>query len=178
METNDTFERTNYDFSDEPIVETPANYAGFFMRFVALLVDGFILNVVSYVLILPLMGGFDMSMFLEDPDMMSEAEAMEYGMQMFSIFGKLAVLSLIASWLYYALMESSSKQGTLGKMALGIKVTDMDGNRISFGRATGRYFSKIISAIPLYIGFIMAAFTDNKQALHDKIASTLVLKNK
>ena len=79
-------------------------------------------------------------------------------------------------WLYFALLESSAKQGTLGKMALGIRVTDLDGNRISFGRATGRYFAKFISAIILYIGFIMAAFTAKKQALHDIIASTLVIK--
>jgi uncharacterized RDD family membrane protein YckC len=73
-------------------------------------------------------------------------------------------------------MESSARQATLGKMALGIVVTDLDGNRIGFGRATGRYFAKILSALILLIGFIMAAFTQKKQGLHDIIAGTLVVK--
>ncbi len=80
-----------------------------------------------------------------------------------------------AQWLYFALMESSVKQGTLGKMALGIIVTDANGNRISFGRATGRYFGKIISGAILCIGYIMAGFTEKKQALHDMIAGCLVV---
>jgi uncharacterized RDD family membrane protein YckC len=88
----------------------------------------------------------------------------------------MAILAvMIVGWLYYALMESSVNQATLGKMALGIKVTDLDGNRISFGRATGRYFGKIVSGMILYIGFIMAGFTEKKQALHDIMASCLVV---
>jgi uncharacterized RDD family membrane protein YckC len=82
---------------------------------------------------------------------------------------------LILQWLYYALMESSNKQATLGKLALGIVVTDLSGGRISFGRATGRYFGKIISGLILYIGFIMAGLTEKKQALHDIMASCLVV---
>ena len=79
-------------------------------------------------------------------------------------------------FLYSALMESSKWQATVGKKAVGIKVTDMKGNRISFGKATGRYFSKFISGIICYVGYIMASFTDKKQGLHDMIAGTLVLK--
>jgi uncharacterized RDD family membrane protein YckC len=74
-------------------------------------------------------------------------------------------------------MESSSRQATVGKIALGIEVTDLEGNRLSFGRALGRNLAKIISALILYIGFIMAAFTKRKQALHDMIASALVVKH-
>jgi len=73
-------------------------------------------------------------------------------------------------------MESSELQATLGKMALGICVTDKYGNRISFGRATGRHFAKIISSLTLGIGYLAAAFTEKKQALHDIIAGCLVLK--
>ncbi len=73
-------------------------------------------------------------------------------------------------------MESSSQQATLGKIALGIMVTDLSGNRISFARASGRHFTKILSGIILYIGFIMAGFTEKKQALHDIIADCLVVK--
>jgi uncharacterized RDD family membrane protein YckC len=73
-------------------------------------------------------------------------------------------------------MESSARQATLGKMAVGIKVTDEAGARISFGRAVGRYFGKFVSTIILLIGFLMVAFTEKKQGLHDKLAGTLVVK--
>lgn len=86
------------------------------------------------------------------------------------------LLTAVAGWLYFALMESSKFQGTIGKLALGIVVTDMDGNKVSFGKATGRYFGKIISAIILYVGFMMAGFTEKKQGLHDILAGTLVWK--
>jgi len=88
----------------------------------------------------------------------------------------LQTLFFCAFWIYEAAMESSSKQATLGKMALGLKVTDEQGRRISFGRATARYFSKIISGMILLIGYIMAGFTARKQALHDMIAGTLVTR--
>jgi uncharacterized RDD family membrane protein YckC len=84
--------------------------------------------------------------------------------------------SILIGWLYFALMESSNKQATLGKMLIGIKVTDLDGNRITFGKATARHFSKIISGVILAVGYIMAGFTQRKQALHDIIAGTLVVK--
>jgi uncharacterized RDD family membrane protein YckC len=73
-------------------------------------------------------------------------------------------------------MESSSAQATLGKLIIGIKVTNVHGDRISFGRATARYFAKVISALTLFIGYIMAGFTNKKQALHDIIADCLVIK--
>ncbi|MDP8228496.1 MAG: RDD family protein [Candidatus Electryoneaceae bacterium] len=85
--------------------------------------------------------------------------------------------ALLLGWLYYALMESSVRQATLGKMAIGIIVTDINGGRISFARATGRYFSKCISAIILLIGYIMAGLSAKKQALHDMIADCLVITN-
>lgn len=78
-------------------------------------------------------------------------------------------------WLYFAFMESSPKMATLGKQSLGIVVTDMDGNRISFGKATGRYFGKIISSLFFGVGYLMAAWTGRRQALHDIMAGTLVL---
>ena len=82
---------------------------------------------------------------------------------------------LVIPWLYWALMESFSKQATLGKRALGILVTDIEGRRISFGRATVRYWAKIISSLTLLIGFIIAGFTSRKQALHDIISGCLVV---
>jgi uncharacterized RDD family membrane protein YckC len=89
----------------------------------------------------------------------------------------LATISLLVTWLYHAWMESSEWQATLGKRMLGLVVTDMAGRRISFGRATVRHFSKIITnMVPLAIGYIMAGFTEKKQALHDMIAGCLVLR--
>jgi uncharacterized RDD family membrane protein YckC len=85
------------------------------------------------------------------------------------------LFTFIVGLLYKTLMESSSKQGTLGKMIMGIKVTDLNGERISFGRAVGRYLASIISTIILGIGLLMAGWTKKKQALHDIIAGTLVV---
>jgi uncharacterized RDD family membrane protein YckC len=86
------------------------------------------------------------------------------------------VIGIILNWLYYTLFEASSKQATLGKMALGIKVTDLDGEPITFARANGRYWAKIISTLTLLVGYIMAAFTERKQALHDILAGCLVVQ--
>jgi uncharacterized RDD family membrane protein YckC len=84
----------------------------------------------------------------------------------------------ILNWLYFSLLESSPKQATVGKLALGIVVTDLKGNKISFARASARYWSKFVSTAIIGIGFIMAGFTSKKQALHDIIAETLVIKNR
>ncbi len=86
------------------------------------------------------------------------------------------VISLVISWLWYTLTESSTWQATPGKKILGLKVTDEQGNRISFGLANKRYWSKILSTLILLGGFLMVAFTEKKQGLHDKIAGTLVVK--
>jgi len=86
------------------------------------------------------------------------------------------LLGLLIGWLYFAILESSPWQATLGKKALGLVVTDQLGQRIGFGRATGRYFAKILSALILLIGFIMVAFTERKQGLHDLIAGTFVVR--
>ncbi len=79
---------------------------------------------------------------------------------------------------YYAGMESSEKQATLGKLALGIKVINYEGGRISFPQALGRYFAKILSVLILLVGYIMVAFTEKKQGLHDILAKTLVVESK
>ena len=77
---------------------------------------------------------------------------------------------------YYVTAETSKKQGTWGKQILGIKVTDLQGNRITVGRAIARYFAKVITGLTLGIGLLMPLFTDKKQTLHDMIAGCLALK--
>jgi uncharacterized RDD family membrane protein YckC len=88
----------------------------------------------------------------------------------------LALPLTLLQWIYYAGMESSTAQGTLGKLAVGIIVTDLRGERVSFWRATGRHFAKIVSGLTLTIGFLMAGFTEKKQALHDLMAGCLVVR--
>lgn len=149
-------------------------YAGFWRRFGAMIVDGIILNV-AFLIIGFVLGLIGFS-FFDSVELSSETADMSAsvsGGYELSPLGSL--ISIAVTWLYYALMESSARGATLGKMALGLRVTDLDGNRIGFGRATGRHFGKFVSALILMIGFIMAGFTKRKQALHDIMAGCLVV---
>jgi len=149
------------------------NYAGFWLRFVAILIDGFVLGIVNLILVTPLIGFLGFSAASGDYSSLSSDGGIATLIAGFAIT---YAAVFVAGWLYYAVMESSSKQGTLGKIVVGLKVSDMNGTRISFGKATGRYFGKIVSAIILYIGFMMAGFTEKKQGLHDIMAGCLVVK--
>ena len=147
--------------------ETAPKYAGFWIRFVAYLLDSIILGVIIgpiFFLFFAPAAGF--ASFADDPEAIMVFAA---GMSGF------VMIELVVYLIYFAGMESSKYQATLGKMAIGVIVTDENGDRVSFGRAAGRLFSKILSAMILYIGFIMAGFDSRKQALHDKIASTFVV---
>jgi uncharacterized RDD family membrane protein YckC len=136
------------------VAAAPAvQYGGFWIRFVAALIDGVVLGVISGIV----------------GALLGRGAAGQ---------GLSSLLGLAVGWLYEAYLESSERQATLGKMALGLKVTDETGNRISFARATGRHFAKYISAIPLLLGFIWAAFDSRKQGWHDKLAGTLVVRAK
>lgn len=87
-----------------------------------------------------------------------------------------SLLSTVAIWLYFAIQESSWRQATIGKHVMGLKVTDMNGERLTFLRATGRHFGKMLSSAILAVGYFMAGFTEKKQALHDILAGTLVVR--
>ena len=91
------------------------------------------------------------------------------------IVAAVGLLVIVVPWLYYAGFESSRGQATPGKVLMRLEVTDLEGNRISFGRATLRFFAKFISVLIIFIGFIMIGLTKKRQGLHDKIAGTLVL---
>ena len=138
-------------------------YAGFWKRLTAAVIDfavillvGFGLAIIVPILIGPLVG-------LPDD---------------IYIVSSVIVFWLIVPWLYYSLTERSSKQGTPGKTAMDIMVTDTEGKRISFGRATKRYWAKVISGMMLLSGFMMIAFTGRKQGLHDIMAQCLVVAKK
>lgn len=133
------------------IHEHKHQYAGFWMRFIAYIIDMAVLSVVA--------SGLSVLLFL---------------MKTAGTFSGIFILGI--TWLYYAFMESSEYQGTLGKLAVGIQVTDLSGKTIDFSQATGRFFGKFLSALILFIGFIMIAFTKQKQGLHDIISGCLVVE--
>jgi uncharacterized RDD family membrane protein YckC len=136
---------------------------------VAVMIDGCVFAPVVLIL-LASTGGFGM-LHQPNPDFEGMMAAM-FGVTLVAIG-----LALVAgNWLYHTLMESSRYQATLGKMALGSIVTDMNGARISFARANCRFFGKWVSGAICNIGYLMAAFTEKKQALHDILASTLVIQ--
>lgn len=146
------------------------DYAGFWNRVAAAIVDLIITTVGSGLILGPV---FVIIVFSGagrpgDPDGMQTLLPVIQGISQ--------IVSLVGGWLYFALMESSRFQGTLGKMAVQIKVTDLQGNRLTFGRATGRHFGKIVSGLILLIGYIMVAFTEKKQGLHDIMAGCLVVR--
>jgi len=152
-------------------------YAGFWLRFVAYLIDGVISGLAFLVLLIPLFvltgAGAALGRIGSGEDIHDDVAAF---LGLGFLFGFFAIIFLV-SWLYHALSESSSWQATPGKKMLNLKVTDLTGQPISFGRASGRFFAKIITGmIPLMIVYIMAGFTEKKQAIHDMIASCLVLR--
>ena len=138
-------------------------YASFWLRFAAYLIDTILLGLIFFPLglILGLIMGVTGNK--QNPELM------------LGVNGSINVVTLAVTWLYSSLLESSSWQGTVGKKLIGLRVTDLDGQRISFGKATGRHFGKILSSLICLVGFIMAAFTEKHQALHDQLAGTLVL---
>lgn len=141
-------------------------YAGFWIRVAAYIIDVIALYVVQIILVAVFMG----SILINPGGMSDDPEAILY--RLLPMYG----LVLAAYWLYFALLESSAQQGTLGKMAVGIKVCDMHGQRLSFGHATGRFFAKFLSSLTLLVGYIMVAFTEKKQGLHDMVAGTFVVR--
>ncbi len=134
-----------------------AAYGGFWIRLVAYIIDAILLSV-AFSVVAAIVGVSIWNPNLEDYD------------------PTLNVVSFVIGWLYFTVLESSERGATVGKMAMGLRVVTSDGQRLSFLNATGRYFAKIISAIILFIGFIMIGFTDKKRGLHDMIAGTLVIK--
>ncbi len=136
--------------------ESTFKYAGFWIRTAAFLIDVLIAGAITGILSRIFFGNYYMyNSPGNDP-------------------GPGAV-SLLVNWIYFAWQESSAKQATIGKQAVGIKVCTENGERLSFANATGRYFAKILSAIILFIGFIMVASDEKKQGLHDKLAKTFVV---
>lgn len=144
---------------EESRIPVQLGYGHIWARFVAFLFDWILLSVLAALVIL-LMG------------LPLVPEIKNYEARL-----KINFISLVLGWLYYAGFESSPYQATPGKQVMGIFVTDTEGYDITFSRATGRFFGKLLSGLILMLGYLMAAFTERRQALHDKMAKTLVLKH-
>lgn len=165
--------------------EEPKEYGGFWIRFAAYFIDSIIvgvplaiLSIIIFVVFFGATNAFDV--LLADPDSlsyeMSDEEALVFLGSYLGALGLTLVINLVVTVAYYAGLQSSKMQATLGKKMLGLKVTDLNGNRISFWRALGRYLAMSFLSGIFLIGFIIAAFTEKKQSLHDLIASTVVVK--
>jgi uncharacterized RDD family membrane protein YckC len=139
-------------------------YAGFWRRFAARIIDHLIVYIPIYFLAILVVGGAAGLTRIESGD---AAPAL--------LISMVYLLPLVANFFYFSMMESSVWQATVGKRALGIKVTDADGRRLDFAQAAGRWFAAALSYLTLYVGFAMAGLTDRKRALHDMVASTLVV---
>jgi len=146
-----------------PTAAGESQYGGFWRRVAAALLDGVVVQLIAGVF------GFvvGISIFLLSPEppttlVLPRPIALAAG--------------VLIGWLYFALMESSRRQATLGKRVLGLAVTDTEGERLSFARASARHFGKFLSIATLLVGFVMVAFTRRKQGLHDLLARSLVLR--
>ena len=135
-------------------------YAGFWERAAAMLID------VAIVLVPVMFATVLLEPLTVDPALTRQYEAL----------ARLTVMGVM--WLYFASQESSLAQATIGKRIMRLKVTDELGQRISFARATGRFFAKALSWVFLWIGFIMAAFTHRRQGLHDLLSGCLVVRTR
>jgi uncharacterized RDD family membrane protein YckC len=151
-------------------------YAGFWIRFLALIIDWIILGVVGTIITLPLrlVLGFSTASLAQSQDPQAVMAMLP---AMLGFFGLSALVNIALSVAYECYFVSK-KGGTIGKLALGLQIIRLDGSRLSAGQAAGRYFARILSGIILYIGFIMAGLDPEKRALHDRICNTLVIHSR
>ena len=150
----------------------PGPYRGFWIRFVAYLIDGLIISFAAAIIV----AIFAAFVVLTGMEHDSDEPSLEI------ILGVILMIValIVVNWLYEALMTSSPRGATLGKMAIGARIVRADGAQLSFGRATARHFLKVMITplVPFAIGYLMAAFTARKRALHDVLADTLVLESR
>ncbi len=164
------YEKKGTRSSKGPAAYFDLGFSSLMLRFFALLIDLSLLSVPTYgiyLLLQPLFGKVDFLTFHLQSLLPFSAS---FSTIHFSLVGALL------GWLYYGKMESSSHQATIGKIALGIMVTDIDRFRLTFSQASFRYWLKLISAIPCFLGFLFVCTNKKKQALHDLLSASLVIK--
>ena len=162
----------------QPSLKTAVAYAGFWRRALAYLIDIALLSIVQSTL--------TAAAFVLSPQNFSfsfpsgnEALAYAIAWDIIAIGEKLINVALVGwaiTWAYYSILESSPARATLGKAVVGIYVGDLNGDPITFWRASVRYWLKTLSSLVLMLGWFMAAFTPRKQALHDLLSGCLVLR--
>jgi len=142
-------------------------YAGFWLRAVPYILDSLLIALVALLVIFV-------------PLLERGAIPMDLPWDWFATINRqttaIRLLIFMMSWIYFASFESSSWQATPGKRLFRLVVTDLKGHRITFKRASGRYLGKLAFGVILTVGFLFAAFTPKKQAAHDLLASTVVLR--
>ena len=161
-------------------VATTYDCAGFWKRVGAYILDALVLWIPNQILgsafgVGKINDAYEQALRASNNDPQLVMQAMETYVH---AMWPMAIAQLLIVWLYFAICESSAWQATLGKLALGMRVTGLDGERISFLRATGRYFAKFFSVLTFGFGFLMVAWTQRKQGLHDMLAQTLVLNGR
>ena len=159
---------------------SPGDYAGFWKRVAAYILDGIVLYIPG-LLISSLTG----SAAVEATFQQAQVQATGNPQAMLEAINNYVtgmtpalLLGFVVAWMYYAFCESSAWQATIGKMALGMRVTDLQGKRLTLARSLARYPGMILSSVLLCIGFVMIAWTQRKQGLHDMLAGTLVLNGR
>ena len=168
----DPYARTEYRGVSGPV---DVQYAGFWIRLVAFFIDSLIIGAVEFIIMIPMIFIMVFLAVLADPSSSDSASA-GLGLSFCCIILLAAIVTFVAQWLYFAWFESSKYMATPGKILLGLVVTDGNGGRISFGKATLRYFAKMLTNMIVYIGSIVIAFSSKKQGLYDIIADTYVVK--
>ena len=154
--------------ADYPVAAGEVVYAGFWKRFAALMIDSLIVTIAYYIVLVVGLVVFGVGL---SGVFSGDSAPAGVGLMLVAVYFAYPLISAV----YFVGLESSSMQATLGKMAVGIKVTDDDGRRMSRGRALGRWVSHLLCYLTIYVGYIMAGFTDRKRGLHDMVASTLVV---
>lgn len=146
------------------------SYAGFLQRFAAYVIDNLIIIAILVGILFLFSFAMAFSHEINGQEFDPEDPTVDFMMNILLLVG-----SVFVGWLYFAVQESSQAQASLGKRMFGMKLVDEDGNRISFQRATGRHFAKILSSF-FMIGYLIQPFQEKAQALHDKMAGTLVVQ--
>ena len=156
-----------------------SNYASFGIRWAAHIIDFIILYIINWLVLTPILGavGFGIASANDfDFESMTEGDIIASFTALMGAIVAGSIVLYVIRILYGAFMESSKYQATVGKLAVGIQVTDVDGGKLTFVKALLRHIGKIISGFVIFIGYIIAAFTEKKQALHDFIAGSIVVK--
>jgi uncharacterized RDD family membrane protein YckC len=141
-------------------------FAGFWLRAVAYLIDTIFIS-----LVFGLIASFYPSTFIKFPDTGSTSLT-----SLPQLTPVAFAITITATWFYYTMFEASVWQATPGKRVMRLYVADLNGQRLTFARAAARNFAKMISSLTFLVGYLVAGFTEKKQALHDILASCLVLR--